>query len=137
MHESLAESLSRFTPDGTGLDRDALLFAAGQASARRPFHTWGVLVGALAACQLLTLVLLWPESKPPRGLVAARTQSAAQLPNLGPPAEPNDPSSIQALTQGVMNSQDGDLPRETASDSLVTESPPLRASPTSMSITIE
>jgi hypothetical protein len=135
MHESLAESLSRFTPDSSGLDRDALLFAAGQASARRPVHTWGVLVGALAACQVLTLFLLWPEAKPPRGLLVEGPRPVLQLPNPGPPTEPNDPASIQALTKRVMKSQDDDLPRETASDSLDTESPPLRAS--SVLLTIE
>jgi hypothetical protein len=130
MHESIAESLSRFTPDSSGLDRDALLFAAGQASARRPMHTWGALVGALAACQVLTLFLLWPEAKPPRGLVVERPQPSLILPDLEPSAASNDPASLQALTQSVMKSRDDDLPRKTVSDSLVTESPPLRASST-------
>ena len=46
MSEPLAERLSRFTPDGSGLDRDALLFAAGRASAR-PNRRWVALAAAL------------------------------------------------------------------------------------------
>ena len=34
MSEPFAERLSRFTPDGGGLDRDALLFAARTRSVR-------------------------------------------------------------------------------------------------------
>ena len=48
MSEPLAERLSRFTPDGAGLDRDSLLFAAGRASAR-PSRRWQALAAALAA----------------------------------------------------------------------------------------
>ena len=47
MSESFTERLSRFTPDGAGLDRDALLFAAGKASAR-PNRRWRILCSALA-----------------------------------------------------------------------------------------
>ncbi len=64
MSDSLAERLSRFTPDASGLDRDALLFAAGRASARPP-RRWQMLAGALAACQLATLVCLWPRTPSP------------------------------------------------------------------------
>jgi hypothetical protein len=135
MHESLVENLSRFTPDGSALDRDALLFAAGQASARRPVHTWGIVVGALAACQLLTLVLLWPGSERSEGKFVERRQPALTLPEPGPSADLNDPTSLQALTLRAMKSQDGDLPREPSLDSLVTEFPPLRAS--SAFVTIE
>jgi hypothetical protein len=128
MHESLVENLSRFTPDGSALDRDALLFAAGQASVRRPVRTWGVLVGTLAACQLLTLVLLWPQSKPDTDRFAEGPPPAAILAEAAASADLNDPTSLQTLTQRLMKSQDGDLPREASSESLVTESPPLRAS---------
>jgi|SRR5262249_3678550 len=135
MHESLVENLSRFTPDGSALDRDALLFAAGQASARRPIRTWGLLVGTLAACQLLTLVLLWPQSRPDSDRYAEGPPPAATLPDPAVSADLNNPTSLQALTQLLLKSQDGDLPREASSDLLVTESPPLRAS--SALVTIE
>ena len=39
MSEPILERLSRFTPDAGGLDRDALLFAAGRESAR-PNRGW-------------------------------------------------------------------------------------------------
>ncbi len=70
MSEPLAERLSRFTPDAGKLDRDALLFAAGRASAR-PGRRWMALTGALAASQLLTLLFLWPRT-PHQGADAAR-----------------------------------------------------------------
>jgi hypothetical protein len=63
MPEPLADRLKRFTPE-SGLDRDALLFALGRAS-DRPARVWMLLAGALAACQVLTLVLLWPRPSPP------------------------------------------------------------------------
>ena len=74
MSEPLAERLSRFTPDAGKLDRDALLFAAGRASAR-PGRRWMALAGALAASQLLTLLFLWPRT-PLRGLTSRSPSSA-------------------------------------------------------------
>ena len=61
MSEELAEHLSRFTPDKSGLDRDALLFAAGRASRRRHL-AWPSLAALLATSQVLTLALLWPRT---------------------------------------------------------------------------
>src|SRR5262249_7182221 len=78
MSESFLERLSRFTPDAGRLDRDAMLFAAGRASAR-PNRGWIALAGALASTQALSLALLWPTSAPPAaglpvtGLTAQRT----------------------------------------------------------------
>jgi hypothetical protein len=126
MHESLADNLSRFTPDSSALDRDALLFAAGQASVRRPMHSWGVLVGALAACQLLTLVLLWPESKSPTGLVATGPSPTVEASASDAPTGIDDSSSL-ALTRSALESADGDLPREVSTGSFAVESSPLRA----------
>ncbi len=64
-HESedqlLAAQLSRFTPDRGVLDRDALIFAAGRASANKR-RRWRVIAGTLAASQLLTLCILWPRA---------------------------------------------------------------------------
>jgi hypothetical protein len=63
--DPLIERLTQFTPDGGKLDRDALLFAAGRASAR-PSRGWAVLAAALATSQLLTLALLsWPRHVEP------------------------------------------------------------------------
>src|SRR5262245_26248916 len=67
MSEPLAECLSRFTPNTTGLDRDTLLFAAGRASVR-PSRRWQTLAGVLAVSQVLTLVCLWPRAAPPSSI---------------------------------------------------------------------
>ena len=119
MHESLAERLSRFTPDAGGLDRDALLFAAGHASAR-PGRRWMALAGALAASQLLTLLFLWPHtppSIPPVPPVAVEPTK---------PLPPPDPSSWASL-RGRMLAAEGDWPAPAADDSLVPDEPPLHA----------
>jgi hypothetical protein len=63
MSEPLADRLMRFTPDGSALDRDALLFNAGRASVR-PAYGWKLLAAALALCQIVTLVVLWPRPAP-------------------------------------------------------------------------
>jgi len=60
MSESFLERLSRFTPDAGGLERDALLFAAGRGAAR-PSRAWKTLALMLAGTQVLTLALLWPH----------------------------------------------------------------------------
>ena len=56
MPGSIEDSLSRFTPSLGDLDRDALLFAAGRASAR-PDRKWPTLAALLALSQTLTLAL--------------------------------------------------------------------------------
>lgn len=61
MSEPILKVLGQFTPDQGKLDRDALLFAAGKASAK-PNRPWINLVGVLLVSQILTLVLLWPTS---------------------------------------------------------------------------
>ena len=126
MSEPLAERLSRFTPDGSGLDRDALLFAAGRASAR-PGRRWMALAGALAASQLLTLLFLWPHV-PHQGADAPRSPFApAPSVAIEPPSPaPADPRSW-AMNWRLPNELD-DLPPPPVSDSLVPDDPPLRAS---------
>jgi hypothetical protein len=64
MSEPLLEHLKRFTPDAGRLDRDVLLFAIGRSSAR-PNRGWLALTALLAGTQALSLVLLWPHSRPP------------------------------------------------------------------------
>src|SRR5436309_7303171 len=90
MTDPLGERLSRFTPDGTGLDRDAVLFAAGRASAR-PNRRWMALAGALAASQLLTLVVLWPQTAAHGPPVVS-----APRPVPGPPAADARPAPAPA-----------------------------------------
>ena len=80
MSGPLPESLSKFTPHAGRLNRDALLFAAGQRSAR-PNRVWQGLTVVLAASQLLTLICIWPhpmELGPGAADVMARHSTLAQ-----------------------------------------------------------
>jgi hypothetical protein len=123
MSEPLAERLSRFTPEGSGLDRDGLLFAAGRASAR-PNRRWVGLAAALAASQVLTLVSLWPSAKTP----APAPPAAFALP--GPsdaPPPPRDPAGLAALTERLLASE-GDWPPPADTGPLMGPEPPLRVS---------
>jgi hypothetical protein len=122
MSEPVAERLSRFTPNGTALDRDGLLFAAGRASAR-PNRRWTALSGLLAASQLMTLLLLWPRPAPPAGppMVAAVTAQPAVQP---PPDR--EESALGALRNRVIAAE-GDLPAPASAEQLVPSEPPLHA----------
>ena len=122
MSEPLAEHLSRFTPDPGDLDRDAVLFAAGRASAR-PDRRWPALVGALATCQVLTLVLLWPEPVP----APERMPTAAAPSSTRPEAPRSDPAELWALSRRVLGSGRDDLPPPTPGEGLTPDGPPLRA----------
>jgi hypothetical protein len=126
MSESLEERLSRLTPAATGLDRDALLFAAGRASVRPPRH-WQVLTGLLAATQLATLALLWsrpvlPTSSAPAPVVE---HSPVVLPE--EPAPPLDPSELGVLRTSYLLSQKDDLPMPAPIENVAPDPPPLRA----------
>lgn len=118
-HEPLAERLSRFTPDGTGLDRDALLFAAGRASVR-PRRAWPALAGALAASQLVTLALLWPR---PTGPAPALVEKAPETP--AGEIRPLDGSALLALTRRIRQAEAGELPPPPTLDLDFPVSPPL------------
>jgi hypothetical protein len=122
MSQPLSERLSQFTPDGSGLDRDALLFAAGRASAR-PNRGWMVVAGALAACQLLTLTVVWPKNPAPIDMprsLAMRHESAK-----GTPPSPADVSELSALSMQFFNSKDDDFPPAVPVANLIPSEPPL------------
>jgi hypothetical protein len=127
MSEPIAERLSRFTPDAGALDRDALLFAAGRASAR-PNRRWVVLAGMLAACQLLTFLLLWPRATPGVAPVV-RSDPPSAVPDppraLGPPQD-SDPAELWVLRQRLLGPE-GDLPPPRPVHDLRLDGPPLRA----------
>jgi hypothetical protein len=126
MSESLEERLSRFTPDATCLNRDALLFSAGRASVR-PSRRWQALTGALAASQVLTLLCLWALmqfSPPPETPIIATEPmlpSRESIPALKP-----DPSEWRVLRQQM---QDADLEYSTppSDEPMAPQEPPLRA----------
>lgn len=86
----MTDRLSRFTPNASGLDRDAILYAAGRRSARGAW-AWKALAGLLAASQMVTLVVLWPRPNPVAAVVppppAVAPAPEAPAP---PPSPPGD-----------------------------------------------
>jgi hypothetical protein len=127
MSEPLAERLSAFTPDGSGLDRDGLLFAAGKASAR-PNTWWVALAGLLAAGQVATLVWLWPKP-PPRVVTPAPVVAPAPAePDEHPaPAPPPESSPAPSMVDRRRWTEDAESPRPAPARSLVPDAPPLHA----------
>jgi hypothetical protein len=125
MSEPLAERLSRFTPDASGLDRDALLFAVGRASAR-PNRRWIALAGALAACQLLTLVSLWPHTPPSSSVNPVIVSETAPIISSADSPIVHDPSEFGALRERLLASE-GDWPTAADDGPMVAPTPPLRA----------
>jgi hypothetical protein len=127
MSESIVERLSKFTPDASGLDRDALLFAAGRNSVR-PNHGWVTMASVLAATQALSLVLLWPRPNSP---TSSSTPSIATVPlpqraleHPGTEAFPSPPYGLSARH----SVPEPDLEtRPTADITFVDQGPPLRA----------
>lgn len=99
--DPLEKLLTGLSPKAASLDRDALLFAAGQASAP-PRRGWAVLAGVLAATQVLTLMTWVPPAFSRRDGLAARPTPAARAAQAAHPAplEPAPPEfrlSRQAL----------------------------------------
>jgi hypothetical protein len=85
--------------------------------------------GALAACQLVTLAVLWPRPAPPT-TSAGGTISA--LATLDKPSFPPDASELGMLNRQLLESKDGDLPPTRPSEDLVPAASPLHvfAAPT-------
>jgi hypothetical protein len=126
MSEPVA-ALSKFTPDASGLDRDALLFGAGRASVR-PQRRWMVVAGALAASQLVTLgLLLFQANRPQPSPVPPPGSFVSPAPSVPDelPREP-DPSQFWTLRNRVVQDQ-GDLPPEQPVVHLTPSAPPLNA----------
>ncbi|HEV2949436.1 MAG TPA: hypothetical protein VGX70_18820 [Gemmataceae bacterium] len=136
MREPIIESLSRFTPDGSGLDHDAILFAAGRASAR-PNLGWMALTGSLAACQLVTLALLWPRPTPvvnSNGTLIADTEIKQALMDDTKQISPawTDTTEIWTRNRQMLMTSDTELPPPVASAGpMIPSDPPLRAFSTS------
>jgi hypothetical protein len=125
MSEPFLERLSRFTPDAGRLDRDALMFAAGRASAR-PNRGWITLAGVLAGTQALMLAVLWVHLTSP---VTVRGVPIAASP--APLADQESRRSEAWANPGVWSvhslkeSELEDRPDETVT--LIESEPPLRA----------
>ena len=109
------ESLSRFTPSLGGIDRDAILFAAGRASAR-PDRKWPTLAALLALSQILTVwLLLSPGPLPP---------SPTPLPV---PIIPSDPETTIPIVRDWRPIFDETAVPPIVSDDLIPDEPPLHA----------
>lgn len=92
MSEDVMGKLGSFTP--AAVDRDALLFAAGRASAK-PSRFWKFATAALAASQLVTLGLwLAPRSVPAHPV----PESKPAVPD-DAPSQPLDPYSLLAMSR--------------------------------------
>jgi hypothetical protein len=118
--EGFPEPLSRFTPDAGGLDRDALLFAAGRASAR-PHRLWMAVAVALAVTQVLTLVLLWPHPAPPA--VSAPPPPVQEA----PARELSDSPGLWSAHPRLRDGELDERPTPPAAGPLMDSGPPLRA----------
>ncbi len=129
MSDPLADRLSRFTPDASGLDRDRLLLAAGRASAR-PNRIWKVLAAMLAASQVISVVLLWP--RPISLVVTPVSTPPADIAPIGPPSPEVGPSMVGRDLLDVEKE-----PPSYPSDNLVPDQPPLRALTSSRNFSVD
>lgn len=125
MSEPLPQHLSRFTPDRGGLDRDALLFAVGHASARSS-AIWLVLTVVLGISQVATLVLLWP--RPPQSTVAPAVPPVSAPGHESIVPAESEPGAMQLgeLRRGLLRGSE-DLPLTQDVGSLTQPTMPLRA----------
>jgi hypothetical protein len=119
MSEPFLERMSRFTPDAGRVNRDALLFATGRASAR-PNRAWIALAGALMATQALSLALLWPHSTLPG---AGSPVQVANAPSAAP-EQPALPNPGVLLARHSLEWETDDRPD---TGTFVDSGPPLRA----------
>jgi hypothetical protein len=118
--DPVTDRLVRFTPSAAGLDRDALLFAAGRRSARGS-RLWPVAAALLAVSQVVTLIALWPSER-----VAQPVVSPAEV-NSPPPESvaPVAPSASDVWT--VRSDPDVMQSPAPATGEFVSTGPPLMA----------
>jgi len=115
------ERLSRFTPDAGGLDRDALLFAAGRACAR-PNRGWIAVAAALAAGWAVTVVLLWPHPAAPN----PRLPAPPSVPGPAAP-EPSENPGLWSARRSLLESDPEKPPAPPSAAPMIDTGPPLRA----------
>jgi hypothetical protein len=120
--EPFIERLSRFHPDGSNLDRNALLYRAGQASARRN-RLWPWAAALLAVSQLVVLGALWP--RPARQVAALR--SIPDFVDTSLPIRSPEPSELWVLSRQLLQSPTGDFAPPVSVEMTDADSP-LRAS---------
>jgi hypothetical protein len=120
--DPVTDRLVRFTPNAAGLHRDALLFAAGQRSARGS-RLWPAAVAVLGVSQVVTLALLWPNSpEPPATAPVAPAVAPAPELSAPPTSSPRDVWTAGS-SPDVLAAPSGARPGEM----FVTSEPPLTA----------
>ncbi len=121
--DPLIRQLSKFTPNSGGLDRDAVIFAAGKASGK-PSCRWKALAGTLALSQVMTLGLfLWPANASITPVTVQPTFVAAE--SQMPPETKNDDLRKYWQLREQLLSDDGTLPPLELYDSAWADEPPL------------
>jgi hypothetical protein len=122
--DPLIRQLSKFTPNSGGLDRDALIFAAGKSSAK-PNRRWKVLASALVTSQVITLGLfLWPANVP--SMPETHQQSFVAIEPQPPAQTKNDDLRKYLQLRERLLSGDGNLPPPELYDSEWPDEWPLR-----------
>lgn len=83
----MTDRLNQFTPNAAGLDRDAILFAAGQRAVRGSW-VWKAAACMLAITQVATLIALWPRETPLAGPATSVPQMAPAIMPVSPESSP-------------------------------------------------
>jgi hypothetical protein len=117
MSDALTRLLRRFTPEGAGLDRDALMYEAGRASVPSPAR-WKALAALLALGQALTLLLVAQPAQRPAPPAEVRPEPA-----ISPASAP--PAGAWTMWQQQLQGE-GALAPMTVDADLVPDEPPLR-----------
>lgn len=109
--DPLVHKLARFTPTSAAIDRDAMLFAAGRASAPGPVK-WKLLAGLFGLTQLVTIAFLVTTS----GAGGFREHIDAIATSPPSPQTSGEGEALPSLSYlDLMNHwRSGDLPRPEA-----------------------
>jgi hypothetical protein len=120
--DPVTDRLARFTPNATGLDRDAVIFAAGQRAARGS-RLWPAAAALLAVSQVVTLVSLWPRSpEPPTATPGIPAVAPSPELNLPPVSRPRDVLAVGSSPDILLTP-----PNPGAAGEFVSSGPPLTA----------
>ena len=130
--DTIIRQLSKLTPDGAGLDRDTVLFAAGKASAR-PSRRWKAASAVLAVSQVAILGLFLLRANEPT-LLAEDARKIPFSPSNWKWISPlpksatltSDTATYLVLRDRIL-SEDGAFPPSEPTDSALPDRPPLRA----------
>jgi hypothetical protein len=85
MDKELEAALGGLKPSGAAISRDRVMFAAGQAAARRRGRVWQGVSGLLAALLLASIVWRPGPAGPVQHVETVAYESLAALPTASPP----------------------------------------------------